>query len=125
MPIVLSNNASRTGVVAQAVEGACDVVIIEDAGTNLPASQDVYTSIKGDGTGGIVKFTTNGSGTITAAEIQARGSGYTYANVLLSNGNLFSDAGLTSAVATGAGYSGAFEVVLPPEGGHGQIMRQN
>ena len=117
MPIVLSNNASRTGVVAQAVEGACDVVIIEDAGTNLPASQDVYTSIKGDGTGGIVKFTTNGSGTITAAEIQARGSGYTYANVLLSNGNLFDDAGLTTPATTPAGYAGSLEIVLPPEGG--------
>ena len=119
MPIVLPTNTSRTGVVAQAVEGACDVVLIEDAGAGLPASQDVYTGIKGDGTGGIIKFTTNGSGTITAAEIQARGSGYTYANVILSNGNLFSDAGLSSAVTTGAGYSGAFEVVLPPEGGHG------
>ena len=119
LPIVLSNNASRTGVVAQAVEGACDVVIIEDAGTNLPASQDVYTSIKGDGTGGIVKFTTNGSGTITAAEIQARGSGYTYANVLLSNGNLFDDAGLTTPATTPAGYAGSLEIVLPPEGGHG------
>ena len=47
------------------------------------------------------------------------GSGYTYGNVLLGNGNLFSDAGLTSAVTTGASAVGAIEVVLPPEGGHG------
>ena len=95
LPIVLSNNASRTGVVAQAVAGACDVALIEDAGSGLPASQTLYTSIKGDGTGGKVKFVTNGSGTITSAEIEARGSGYTYANVLFANGNLFSDAALS------------------------------
>mgnify|MGYP001472338794 CR=1 FL=1 len=119
LPIVLPANTSRTGVVAQAVAGACDVVLVEDAGSGLPASQDLYTSIKGDGSNGIVKFTTNGAGTITSAEIQARGSGYTYANVLLSNGNLFSDAALSSAVTTGASAVGALEIVLPPEGGHG------
>ena len=119
LPIVLPANTSRTGVVAQAVAGACDVVLIEDAGSGLPTSQDLYTSIKGDGSNGIVKFTTNGSGTITAAEIQARGSGYTYANVLLTNGNLFSDAALSTAVTTGASAVGALEIVLPPEGGHG------
>ena len=35
------------------------------------------------------------------------------------NGNLFSNAGLSSAVATGASAVGAIEVILPPEGGHG------
>ena len=119
MPIVLPANASRTGVVGQAVAGACDVALIEDAGSGLPASQTLYTSIKGDGTGGVVELVTNGSGTITSASIQARGQDYTYANVLLGNGNLFSDAGLSSAVATGASAVGAIEIVLPPEGGHG------
>ena len=94
-------------------------VVIEDAGSTLPASQTLYTAIKGDGSGGIVKFTTNGSGTIISAEIEARGSGYTYGNVLLGNGNLFSDSGLSSAVATPGGASGALEVILPPLGGHG------
>jgi len=120
MPIVLPANASRTAVTAAAVAGACDVVVIEDAGSGLPASQTLYTSIKGDGTGGIVKFTTNGSGNITSATIQARGSGYTYANVLLGNGNLFSNAGLSSAVTTTAGWKGALEIILPPLGGHGK-----
>jgi len=119
MPIVLPGNTSRTNVVSAAVAGACDVALIEDTGAGLPASQTLYTSIKGDGTGGVVEFVTNGSGGITSASIQARGSGYTYANVLLGNGNLFSDAGLTSAVATASGATGAIEVVLPPLGGHG------
>ena len=119
LPIVLPANASRTAVVGQAVAGACDVALIEDAGSGLPASQTLYTSIKGDGTGGVVELVTNGSGTITSASIQARGQDYTYANVLLGNGNLFSDTGLSSAVATGASAVGAIEIVLPPEGGHG------
>jgi hypothetical protein len=119
MPIVLPANASRTGVVSAAVAGAIDAVLVEDAGAGLPASQTLYTSIKGDGTGGVVQLVTNGSGTITSASVQARGSGYTYANILLGNGNLFSDTGLSSAVATGSGATGAIEAILPPEGGHG------
>ena len=74
MPIVLPANASRTGVAALAVDGACDVALVENAGSGLPASQTLYTSIKGDGTGGVVQFVTNGAGTITSAEIQTRGS---------------------------------------------------
>ena len=119
LPIVLPANASRTAVVSAAVAGACDVALIEDAGSGLPASQTLYTSIKGDGTGGVVQLVTNGSGTITSASIQARGSGYTYANVLLGNGNLFSDTGLSTAVATPGAAVGAIEIILPPEGGHG------
>mgnify|MGYP001184264982 CR=1 FL=1 len=119
LPIVLPANASRTAVVAQAVEGAVDVAVIEDAGSGLPASQTLYTGIKGDGSNGVVELVTNGSGTITSASIQNRGSGYTYGNVLLGNGNLFSDSGLSSAVTTGASAVGAIEVILPPTGGHG------
>ena len=119
MPIVLPSNNSRVNVEAQAVAGAVDVVLIEDGGLNLPASQTLYAAVVGDGAGGVVEFATDGSGTITSASIQARGSGYTYASVLLGNGNLFSDAGLTTGVATPANAVGALEVVLPPQGGHG------
>jgi len=119
MPIVLSTESSRTTVAGLAVAGAIDAVVVEDAGLALPASQTLYAGIKGDGTGGVVQLVTNGAGTITSAEVQARGSGYTYANILLGNGNLFSDAGLSTAVATPSGATGAIEAILPPEGGHG------
>ena len=119
MPIVLPSNPSRTNVAAAAVAGAVDVVLVEDAGLNLPPSQTLYTSVKGDGTNGVIELTTDGSGSVASASIQAAGSGYTYANVLLGNGNLFSDAGLTAAVSTPANATGALEVVLPPQGGHG------
>jgi len=118
MPIVLPSNSSRQSVEALAVAGAIDAVVVEDAGAGLPVSQTLYTAIKGDGTGGVVELVTNGSGTITSASVQARGSDYTYANILLGVGNLFSDAGLTNSVG---GYSGnaALEAILPPQGGHG------
>ena len=119
LPIVLPGNSSRQGVVAAAVDGACDVVLVEDAGTGLPANDTVYAAIEGDGTGGKVKFETDLNGTITSASIEARGSGYTYANVLLTNGNLFAEAALSTALSVGASAVGALEVVLPPEGGHG------
>ena len=119
MPIVLPTNASRQTVEGLAVAGAIDAVVVEDTGAGLPASQTLYAGIKGDGSNGVVQLVTNGAGTITSASIQARGSGYTYASVPLGNGNLFSDAGLSSAVATPGGATGALEPILPPEGGHG------
>ena len=119
MPIVLPSQPSRVAVAGLAVPGAVDVVLIEDAGNNLPASQTLYTGIKGDGTGGVIEFVTDGTGSITSASVVARGSGYTYANVLLGNGNLFSNQALSSAVATPGGATGALEVVMPPQGGHG------
>ena len=118
MPIVLPSNPSRQAVGALAVAGAIDAVVVEDAGAGLPVSQTLYTAIKGDGSGGVVELVTNGAGTITSASVQARGSGYTYGNILLGVGNLFSDAGLSTPVN---GYSGnaAIEAILPPQGGHG------
>jgi len=127
LPIVLPANSSRTAVKALAVDGAVDAVLIKDAGTGLPASATLYSAIKGDGTGGIVRITTNGSGNITAATIQARGSGYTYANVLLVTGSgtgatsygLFTNTALTTSATVTAGATGAVECILPPLGGHG------
>ena len=124
MPIVLPSQPSRVDVTALAVPGAIDVALVEDAGDLGPsaAGQTLYTAIKGDGTGGVVRLTTDGSGAITSASIAERGSGYTYANVLLTNGNLFStntNGTLTGAVASAADATGAIEVILPPQGGHG------
>ena len=117
MPITLSTAGStRQAVEGIAVAGSIDVALIENSGANWP-SGTFYTSIKGDGTGGVLKVTS--TGTIDKVEVETRGSGYTYANVILSNGNLFGEAGLTTPVGTPANAVGAIEVVLPPQGGHG------
>jgi len=122
MPVVLATNASRQSTEAAATPGRVDVVLVEDAGTNLPAAQVVYTAIRGDGNGGVAKITTTAGGAIEKAEVQAVGSGYTYATVNLANGNLFQDTGLSSGVATPANHTGEIEVILPPQGGHGSDM---
>ena len=118
MPIVSVGEASRAAVEAAAVDGAVHVAVVKDAGSALPASSTLYTGIHGDGSGGVVKFETDGSGTITSASIEAAGSGYTYGNVILETGKVFSDAGLTAAVGAFSGVA-AIEVVMSPRGGHG------
>ena len=118
MPITLPTETTRTATAGLAVAGAIDVALVENAGTNLPASQTLFTAIKGDGTGGVLQINTTAGGAIDTVSVAVRGSGYTYANVSVANGNLFSDQGLTSAVASTNALAG-IEVVLPPKGGHG------
>ena len=121
MPIVLPSNPSRSNVTAAAVDGSINVVIIEDGGSGFPANRGagnpLYAAIKGDGQNGVVQFWTNGSGTITTAVIEDAGSGYTYANIPLRNGDVYTDAGLSAGIATTG--TGALEAILPPLGGHG------
>ena len=102
-----------------AVDGAVHIAVITDGGANMPANGTVYAPVDGDGSGGIVKVTTNGSGAISAVEMQAAGTGYTYGNVRLVNGNVYSDTGLSTTVTIAANATGAVEVIMSPEGGHG------
>ena len=118
LPIVEKTEASRVTVEGQAVDGGVHVAVVEDAGSALPATATLYTSVYGDGTGGIVKFTTDGSGTITSAVMEAAGTGYTYGSAILETGKVFTDAGLTSAASSFTGKA-SIEVVVSPTGGHG------
>ena len=124
MPIVLANNATRVATQNAAVAGAIDVAVVEDAGSNLPAAQTLYTAIRGDGANGVVQFTTTAGGAIdpSTVSVAVSGTGYTYASVSLANGNLFGDQALSSAVATPANHTGSIEVIVPPKGGHGSDM---
>ena len=118
LPIVEKTEASRVTVEGQAVDGGVHVAVVEDAGSALPATATLYTSVYGDGSGGIVKFTTDGSGTITSAVMEAAGTGYTYGSTILETGKVFTDAGLTSAASSFTGKA-SIEVVVSPSGGHG------
>jgi hypothetical protein len=114
MPIVL-NGTVQSGAVA----GAISVALLKDAGSGLPTSSTLYAAIQGDGTGGKVQITTNGGGQITAVSINAAGSGYTYGNVILKNGYLYTNAGLSSLATVGGSARGEIEIIIPPQGGHG------
>jgi hypothetical protein len=114
MPVVL-NSTVQTG----AVDGAIQTDILRDPGANLPVTTTMFAAIQGDGTGGKVQITTNGTGTITAVSVNAAGTGYTYGNVILKNGFLFTSAALTTPTTVGATARGSVEVVMPPQGGYG------
>ena len=102
-----------------AVDGAVHIAVIKDGGSNMPTSGTVYVGVDGDGTGAIVKITTSAGGAISSVEMQAAGTGYTYGNVRLVNGNVYSDTGLSNAVTIAANATGSVEVIMSPEGGHG------
>tara|TARA_B100002019_G_scaffold42843_1_gene35872 strand:- start:10136 stop:11845 length:1710 start_codon:yes stop_codon:yes gene_type:complete len=101
------------------VDGAVHIAVVKDGGANMPTSATLYVGVDGDGAGAKVKITTNGSGVITAATMEAVGSGYTYGNVRLVNGNVYTDAALSTAATVAANATGAIEVIMSPEGGHG------
>ena len=102
-----------------AVDGAVHIAVIKDGGANMPTSGTVYVGVDGDGTGAIVKITTSAGGAISSVEMQAAGTGYTYGNVRLVNGNVYTDIGLSNAATIAANATGAVEVIMSPEGGHG------
>jgi len=102
-----------------AVDGAVHIAVIKDGGANMPTSGTVYVPVDGDGTGAIVKITTSAGGAISSAEMYAAGTGYTYGNVRLVNGNIYTDTALSNAATIAANASGAVEVIMSPEGGHG------
>ena len=128
MPINLAGEATRAATEAAAVDGAIDVVLVEDTGSGLPNGTH-YAPILGDGqvsgTQGVVRIIVTG-GAIESTEVVERGAGYTYASIALADGatvgglkyGLYSNQTLTTA-RTGVGGTGALEVVLPPQGGHG------
>ena len=102
-----------------AVDGAVHIAVIKDGGANMPTNGTVYVPVDGDGTGAIVKITTSAGGAISSAEMYAAGTGYTYGNVRLVNGNIYTDTALSNAATIAANATGAVEVIMSPEGGHG------
>lgn len=131
MPIAATTNPSRLATEAAAVDGAINVVLIENAGANLPNGTH-FAPIIGDGTDGIVRITVSG-GSITKAIIENAGQGYTYASVPLVNGTgsedtaygLFTNNTLLTPVTTvPSNASGALEPIISPQGGHGSNMEE-
>ena len=103
-----------------AVAGAVHVALDGGNSANLPATTTFYVPIDGDGSGGKVKIVTTAGGAISTIEIEAAGSGYTYANVRIVDGNTFTAADLQTAVGAWPATATAHVVpVLSPEGGHG------
>jgi hypothetical protein len=96
------NNASTSGQLK--------IVTITNRGVGLGTANQTYTRvpIKGDGTGAECTITINNDSKVESVVISKGGSGYTYGTVDIASGNVPS--GTTSP---------AFDVIIPPQGGHG------
>jgi hypothetical protein len=121
--------ATDSTVSAAATSGAIQSLRIT-AGSSY-TNGTYYAAVYGDGTsagtasGAIVRITVSGGSIAqfgltagTDTTVHAAGVAYTYGYVNLAAGYTFSDSGLTSTSAIG-GSGGAVNIIISPEGGHG------
>ena len=101
-----SDGSLQWQVQANAVPGAIESTIITNPGTNYTTACTVTVTITGDGTGATALPRVNTqSNTISSIIISSKGSGYTHANVIISD--------------SGTGANATARAVLSPPGGHG------
>lgn len=130
MPINLPGEPTRAATETAAVDGTIDIVLVEDRGSGLPNGTH-YAPVVGDGQFGgndpaIVRIVVTGGQIESTLVVDGGTGGYTYGNVFLKDGatiaglkyGLFADQALTTA-RTGVTGTGALEVIIPPQGGHG------
>lgn len=100
--LVANDGSLQWRVQQAATDGAIDSVAIIDQGSSYTGTPTV--SFSGDGSGASATLTTNTvSGAITNVTIIAKGSGYTFAN----------------AIVSGTGTGATLAVNIGPKGGHG------
>ena len=117
-------------VSAAATDGAIESLSIT-AGSGY-TDGTYYAAVYGDGSsqgtssGAIVRITVSSGAIVsfgltagTDTTIHAAGSGYTFGYVNLGDDYIFSDASLSSSASLGSGSSGAIEVIISPDDGHG------
>jgi hypothetical protein len=105
-----STSSDNSAVRNNAVDGSIKVVTITNRGVGVGTANRTYTRvpIRGDGTGAECTIVINNDQKVESVTISSQGSGYTYGNVDLVEGN----------VPTGTTRP-TFDVIIPPKGGHG------
>ena len=90
--------------------GQLKIVTVTNRGVGLGTANRTYTQvpIKGDGTGAECTIVINNNSKVESVDISNGGSGYTFGTVDLTAGGV--PTGSTSPV---------FNVIIPPQGGHG------
>ena len=101
--------SSNSTVSNAAVDGAVNIVKIKTAGTGGTAGTYTNIPMRGDGSGGEVSITIT-SGSVTAVSVTNKGSGYSYANIRVSDINTAGGGSLTGA---------ELDCIIEPKGGHG------
>ena len=111
--------STDTTVSGDAVNGALDVVRTT-AGSGY-TDGTYYSPVDGDGTNGIVKIVVAGGSIVkqgsAGTNMYTIGSGYTFANVDLTN--VYTNVGLSTAGNIGSGTGGSVQPIISPNGGHG------
>src|SRR5206468_5575104 len=92
-----------------AVGGALNFIKVDNQGTGYAVSSTtVPVTITGDGTGATAQGTTNAQGRLTAINITAAGSGYTWAKATIG----------------GAGVGATATPIISPVAGHGSNIEK-
>jgi hypothetical protein len=111
--------STDTTVSGDAVNGALDVVRTT-AGSGY-TDGTYYSPVDGDGANGIVKIVVAGGSIVkqgsAGTNMYTIGSGYTFANVDLTN--VYTNVGLSTAGNIGSGTGGSVQPIISPNGGHG------
>lgn len=111
--------STDTTVSGDAVNGALDVVRTT-AGSGY-TDGTYYSPVDGDGANGIVKIVVAGGSIVkqgsAGTNMYTIGSGYTFANVDLTN--VYTNVGLSTAGNIGSGSGGSVQPIISPNGGHG------
>ena len=98
--------ALQSAVEGAAVSGTVDRVIVTTAGQDY-IEGDINISVVGDGTGAEASaYVNSATGAITSIRVTNPGSGYSYADIIITN---------TSA----PGQNGVARAIISPQGGHG------
>ena len=129
MPVSTDSTVS-----AAAVDGKIESLIVTPGSGYTNGTY--YTAVNGDGvnagtsSGAIVSFVVSGGviqkfGLISSSDtvVYDGGAGYRFGTVTLTDATVFTDAALTTNVATNVingGAAGAIQVVIGPKGGHGK-----
>ena len=101
------DDASQQYAVEQAaVDGAIDVILVTNGGSNYTNTSNVTVTISGDGSDATaVAYVNTISNTIANVVVTTRGTGYTTANVTVSGGG---------------GSNASLRAIIGPQGGHGK-----
>lgn len=103
--LTLDDGSAQWGVQSAAIDGAINVILVSNTGSNYTNTSNVSISISGDGSGAnATAYVNTVSNTIANIVVTSVGTGYTFANVVISGGG-------------GSGASA--RAIISPFGGHG------
>lgn len=108
---VPSSINQNSAAYAQATKGSIDLIEVTSGGMNYISAATLVT-IRGDGTGAAAGVSINSSGVITGVNVSDQGTGYTFADVVVTN------------IAGGTGSGAVLKALITPEGGHGSNIPQ-